>query len=125
MKVISFVNMKGGVAKTTLAVNIADCLVRRHGAKVLVVDIDPQFNATQCLVAPTRYAKELNSGFHTIIDIFDDSPRPIVSTVKGTSTKEPLNISNVRPFQINNRLHLIPGNLELYRLEMSAGQGRE
>ena len=50
MKIISFINMKGGVAKTTLTVNIADCLNRRHDARVLVVDVDPQFNATQCLL---------------------------------------------------------------------------
>src|SRR5437762_10980773 len=55
MITISVVNMKGGVAKTTLAVNLADCLVRRHEKKVLVVDVDPQFNASQCLLSGERY----------------------------------------------------------------------
>lgn len=50
MKVVSFVNMKGGVGKTTLAVNIADFLTSRHAKKVLLIDVDPQFNATQCLI---------------------------------------------------------------------------
>lgn len=36
MKVVSFVNMKGGVGKTTLAVNIADFLTHRHAKKVVV-----------------------------------------------------------------------------------------
>ena len=49
MVVISFVNMKGGVGKTTLAVNIADFLAKRYAKKVLLIDVDPQFNATQCL----------------------------------------------------------------------------
>ncbi|WP_154232674.1 AAA family ATPase, partial [Vibrio parahaemolyticus] len=30
MKVVSLINMKGGVAKTTVAVNLADCLAKRH-----------------------------------------------------------------------------------------------
>ena len=40
MIVISFVNMKGGVGKTTLAVNVADFLAKRHSKKVLLVDMD-------------------------------------------------------------------------------------
>ena len=44
-KVISFANMKGGVAKTTLSVNLAFELLL-GGNKILIVDNDPQFNAT-------------------------------------------------------------------------------
>jgi chromosome partitioning protein len=50
MQVISFMNMKGGVGKTTLTVNVAYALANLHGKKVLVVDGDPQFNATQYLM---------------------------------------------------------------------------
>jgi len=46
--VIAFVNQKGGVGKTTTAVNLAAGLTRR-GQRVLVVDIDPQANATSAL----------------------------------------------------------------------------
>lgn len=48
-KVISFINMKGGVGKTSLTVNVADTLVHK-GYRVLVIDMDPQFNATQTLL---------------------------------------------------------------------------
>lgn len=50
MKVISLINMKGGVGKTTMSVNICDCLATRNNSKVLLIDIDPQFNSTQCLM---------------------------------------------------------------------------
>jgi chromosome partitioning protein len=40
MQVISFLNMKGGVGKTTLAVNIAYGLAWLHKKNVLVVDAD-------------------------------------------------------------------------------------
>ena len=45
-KVISLINMKGGVGKTTCAVNVATYLARDHGKRVLLVDFDPQTNAS-------------------------------------------------------------------------------
>lgn len=45
-KVISFANHKGGVGKTTLAVSISDAL-SREGFDVLLIDLDPQGNATR------------------------------------------------------------------------------
>jgi chromosome partitioning protein len=39
--------MKGGVGKTTLAVNLAWHMHQNESANVLLVDLDPQFNATQ------------------------------------------------------------------------------
>ncbi|MGG0482450.1 AAA family ATPase [Priestia aryabhattai] len=56
-KVISFINMKGGVAKTTLTINVAEELAKK-GYKVMVMDMDPQFNATQSLLL---YRTKLNS----------------------------------------------------------------
>ena len=50
MIVISFINMKGGVAKTTSTVEIAAILAKEHNKKVLVIDLDPQTNATLSLI---------------------------------------------------------------------------
>ena len=47
-KVIAVVNQKGGVGKTTTAVNLADAL-RRTGKRVLLCDLDPQANATSSM----------------------------------------------------------------------------
>jgi len=47
-KVYAFANQKGGVGKTTTAVNLAACLAEA-GERALVVDLDPQANATSGL----------------------------------------------------------------------------
>lgn len=54
-KVISVINMKGGVGKTALSVGISALLTEQRNKKVLLVDIDPQFNATQAFIDPEHY----------------------------------------------------------------------
>ncbi len=84
-QVISFINMKGGVGKTTLAVNIAYALADHHAKQVLLVDIDPQFNASTYLVGGAAYLKHLK-GKHTIHDIFLENRKTLLSSVSGTAT---------------------------------------
>lgn len=64
-QVIAIVNQKGGVAKTTTAVNLAAALVRQD-EKVLCIDLDPQANLTMSLGCQSP--DELP---HTVSDVID------------------------------------------------------
>ncbi len=125
MKTVSLINMKGGVGKTTLAVNLADFLVSREGKRVLLVDVDPQFNATQCILSGDEYIKYANSGGYTIVDIFDNSNRIINSVVDGSQQQAPTKFSDIKPVTSSRGFDYIPGALQLFKLEMAAGTGKE
>lgn len=63
-KIISLVNQKGGVGKTTTAINLATCLAN-NGKFVLLVDLDPQGNASSGLGIDTRQIEK--SLYHAMI----------------------------------------------------------
>lgn len=88
-RIIAIANQKGGVAKTTTAVNLSACLALR-GRKVLLVDIDPQGNATSGLGVDRD---------HLAVSIYDlllgegDQEGAIISTETENLDLLPANIS--------------------------------
>jgi cellulose biosynthesis protein BcsQ len=58
---LAFFNNKGGVGKTTLACNMASAIAKHDSSKVLVVDCDPQCNATQLLLTEEQWEKIYNN----------------------------------------------------------------
>jgi chromosome partitioning protein len=63
--ILSFINLKGGVGKTTTAVAVAEFLAHEQRKHVLLIDLDPQTNATVIPATRVRYRKsDCPSRFH-------------------------------------------------------------
>lgn len=92
MRRIAFINEKGGSCKTTLAVNTGAYLASREGARVLVVDMDPQGHAGKCLGVDVRAAET------TVFDLLvNPGMKPVEATL-------PTRVPNLDAIVSNKRL---------------------
>lgn len=117
--IISFMNMKGGVGKTTVCVNIAGCLADQ-GKKILLIDIDPQMNATQYLLNPQNIQKVIDDKYtekETIYWLYKDSAE---DDLYGISGEEPDSVSSSESsisekiiYNVRENLDLICGDLRM------------
>lgn len=98
----AILNLKGGVAKTTTAVNMAAILARDHKARVLLIDADSQCNTTEFFGADPKCGN-----LAEILRLPDDCPDPVTfcaGCIVGTGY---------------NGVNLIPGDDSLMDLDLS------
>lgn len=89
MKVVSIINIKGGVAKTTSTVNIAALLASKLN-KVLIVDLDPQANTTK------------------LLDMYSPEEKGTYEVLRG---------EDVKPIKTSFKVDLLPSNIRLIMSE--------
>lgn len=106
--VVSMINLKGGVAKTSTSVALAEVFSSELKKRILVIDLDPQTNATLMLIGEKKWF-ELNEKGHTLATLFKDALEPDNKkfSLKDTLQKNVSDISNAYS------IDLLPSSLDL------------
>lgn len=110
-KVIAFCNMKGGVGKSTLTANLGWYCAYKQNMRVLLIDLDPQFNLSQYALGNAKYEKLIDGDKGTIVDIFEPFSSPSSSTPKLSSPEEAISV--VKKWTDGSYIHIVPSKLEL------------
>lgn len=107
MKTVAIANQKGGVAKTTTAINLAASLAE-DGFNILLIDIDPQGNASTGL--GVEQSQRVRTVYDVILGEADAETAIVQTTTPGVhlipSTTE-LSSSDVELFNISKRSYLL------------------
>ena len=111
--VVSLINMKGGVGKTTLAMQLAFGAAGK-GLKVLAVDLDPQSNLSQASLGARRYVDHLQHDKPTVIQVFEGY-MPATSSTGGPTQVDPDKVILKHITGKHEHLDLLPSRLELCR----------
>ena len=110
--VISTINLKGGVGKTQTTIAVSEMLAANYGKKVLIIDLDPQTNATVSLMDESKWLNMDKKG-NTIFQLFSDKVYGTeLFNLEASIVK---NVSNVNS-GIKN-LDLLPSSLRLIDIQ--------
>ena len=107
--VVALVNMKGGVGKSTLTANLGWYCAYYGNHRVLMVDLDPQFNLSQYVLGNDRYEEHLKQGLPTIVEIFEQHTPG--SATEGSEGREAITVAH--QWNDGSLIHVIPSKLEL------------
>lgn len=120
--VVAFLNMKGGVGKSTLCANLALAIFEYHKLGTLLIDLDPQFNLTQGLFKREAY-DQLKSKGNTIFSVMEP-PSDVGLFDVATTSQAPPKAADVGDslFYLTDKpdeeLIIIPGDFQLVKYSL-------
>ena len=110
---VALVNMKGGVGKSTLTANLGWYCAYYEAMRVLLVDLDPQFNLSQYTLGPSKYENHISNNRSTVLELFEQGTPSAVSGVPRRRPTPDDIIVHIRDFHAGGKLDLLPSKLEL------------
>lgn len=112
-KIVSIINLKGGVGKTTLTVALAEFVaISNPQKKVLVIDLDPQSNSSAALIGEDKWSEHVKNG-RTLFTLFKDQLDDTVNfDLNASIVKKASNLSGGLP-----NLHVLPSSLEFIGIQ--------
>ena len=123
--VVSFINFKGGVGKTTLSVELAASLYKRFNSRVLMVDLDPQSNSTLYWLNEADWEKHINSK-GTLLSFFeaclDDKPFDLSSIVATPTRFAKSPWYQKFDLKMNRGIKLLPSDMKLFGVDLKLAQ---
>lgn len=123
-KIVSFINLKGGVGKTTLCLSIGEFLAFAMKKDVLIIDLDSQSNLTSAIVSPSIidiYKAKKGSIYHLFNDLLSEEPTFHVWNLE-EAVVPPTSCSNIRK---NEHLSAILSLPELGQFDESLAEALE
>ncbi|MEN8075341.1 AAA family ATPase [Clostridioides difficile] len=112
-KIISIINLKGGVGKTTTTVGLAQVLSVEFNKRVLVIDLDAQTNATTMLIGEEKWA-EVNKEKQTIAQLFYEGVYPRSEKIFDINKAILKGVSNINEVKL---VDVLPSSLELIDIQ--------
>ncbi len=107
-KVISFINMKGGVGKSTLCLGIGEYLAHYDNKKILYIDLDPQFNTTQTLMNEFDLEEIYMEKYYQ-----DNNIRKIFATPNTITERPDIAKASEVIVELDDNIHIVPGTINL------------
>lgn len=131
-KVVTVMNMKGGVGKTTVAAHVGGVIGRTTHLdggyrKVLLIDYDPQFNLSQALLPADVYYKLEKSGKTSLAILQDDESVTNPYEIQGPGSKSPPSVADLahQVYRFKDRgVDLVPSTLDLMYVALGHSEKR-
>src|SRR5262249_33735825 len=109
-----FINLKGGVGKTTICTAVGEMLAKEKNKHILIIDLDPQTNATVSLISEEKWL-QLDEKGQTLAQLFEDSLNGQAPSVFNINDAIVRRVSSIDGGI--HRLELLPSSIRLIDIQ--------